>query len=378
MSKSKIIKSIAIVVIIILGGYILFGRESEEQISGEPIKIGVVLPLTGIAAAHGENERKGIELAIKEINEQGGIDGRQIQAIFEDDQTEPKHSVSAVNKLISIDQVEVIIGGTWDFLANAIIPVIDENKKILITPSALPDTLESDSPYLFIVHSPVTINQNAFETFLSQFKEGKIVVMVVDNPWGLAHLNTFRKAITEANNVLVKEVILPKFDNNDIQRELTLIKPLRPDAIVSAMNFSDYAVFAKKRVELGISAEILAHYDIVDSFHQGNIPKEFMENIVIYRFSSPKSGFVDQYQKEYGEEPRTYADTAYDAVYVIKQAIENANGKSSVNDILSGLKKITNYDGASGAIDFSENNYPANKVPVLEIFKDGQFVPYGN
>jgi len=95
-------------------------------------------------------------LAVDEINKSGGVAGRQVQVVIEDDHTDPKQTVSAVQKLIVVDHVNALIGGTWDFLANAAIPVIDRQKMVMITPSALPDTLEKTSPYLFVTHSPVS------------------------------------------------------------------------------------------------------------------------------------------------------------------------------------------------------------------------------
>lgn len=366
---------IVIIAIILTGGY-FFLYSKEEQDKEEPITIGAVLPMTGIAAVYGENEKNGIDLAVKEINEAGGIAGRKLRIIYEDDQTEPKNTVSAIQKLIAVDKVEIVIGGTWDFLANAAIPVIHENKKVLITPSALPDTLETKSPYVFIMHSPVAIHQSVFENFLSQFDSGKVATIVVNNPWGLAHLETYKKAIAATNNVLIKEIILPQFDNNDIQRELTLIKSLAPDVLLVTMNLSDSAVFARKQAELRIIAKILAHENLANTYYEGNVAGNYLEGITIFKFSAADSAFTARYEEVYGEKPSTYADTAYDAVYVIKQAIENMNGATDAESIRTGLKKITNYKGASGAIDLSVNNFPANKVPVLETFKNGAFVKF--
>ncbi len=371
MNKKLIWLLVAIAVIVAV--FVSVAKKATDSKNKTIIKIGAVLPLTGIAAAHGENERDGINLAIKEINAAGGINGKLLEVVLEDDQTDPKTTVTAVTKLINVDRVEVIIGATWDFLANAAIPVIDQNKKVLITPSALPDTLEVASPYLFNTHSPVAINESVFEKFLEQFTSGKIVIITPNIPWGKAHADTFKKAIEHTGNTLAKEIILPKFDNNDIQRELTLIRNLRPDAILTAINFSDTVSFAKKKQELGIKAKVLAEQKTEDMYTRDELSESNLRDFYVFRFSVPSQEFIQKYKAEYGKSPQEYADTAYDAVYAIKLAIENA-GEYDAESIKNGLHKIAHFDGASGKIDFTTNNYPGNKLPVLEMFNGERFV----
>src|SRR5262249_24354372 len=151
----------------------------------------------------------------------------------------------------------------------------------------------------------------------------RVVIMVVHNPWGQAHADTFKKAIAATHATLLQEIDLPNFDNNDIQRELSLVQPLHPDAILTAMNYGDYAVFMKKIKDFKITAKLLAHSNLADTFFAGNIEADLMDGVTVYKFSAPNDSFIANFQKAYGAMPDTYSDTAYDAVYVIKQAIEN-------------------------------------------------------
>lgn len=352
----------------------LFLKSPVAEENAPSVKIGVAIPLTGIAAIVGENERNGIELAVKQINSSGGVSGRLLQVIIEDDGTDASKSVSAVQKLINIDKVDALIGGTWDFLANAVVPVIDSEKKVMITPSTLPDTLQKTSPFLFITYSPVASIQGVVTRFLRKVQGNTVVTISVNNTWGQAHLDTFRKAIIAAGKSLAKEIVLPEFDNNDLQTQLSLIKPLHPDAIVVALNFGDSATFVKKKMELALSGVVLAHYNLEDEYAQGNIPKSLLNGITIFVFSDPEGDFVQKYSETYHQKPGAYADTAYDAVYVLKKAIENEAGKTDSNSIIAGLRLITHYQGASGLVDFSQNNYPNNKIPLLKSFDGSQFV----
>jgi branched-chain amino acid transport system substrate-binding protein len=365
-----------IVLVIILGSiYVWWWTNNREPVPADkaPVRIGAVLPLTGIAAIVGETEQKGIELAVEEINKEGGINGRKLEIIFENDQTDPKNTVSAISKLVSVDKVVAIIGGTWDFLANAAIPVAEANKVVLVSPSALPDTLERTSSYFFVTHSPVANLEPAIVRFLSQFKNGKIVIISVNNLWGRAHLDTFKKSIQKSGNQLTKEIILPNFDNNDIQRELTLIKNLKPDAIIVALNFGDSVSFLRKKSELRVSGKVLADFHVEDNYNKGNLSEELVKDVTLFVFSDPTEDFVRKYYEKYQERPKTYADTSYDAVYVLKLAFENSEDIES-DKVLAGLRQVKNYQGASGLINFSSKNFPENKKAVLKIFKNHQFI----
>lgn len=374
MKKVHWISIIAIVVVVsvVLGMYRnkLFWEVANEN----TVRIGVVIPTTGIAAVVGENEKNGIQFAIDEINKSGGILGKTPEVVFEDDHTDSKQTVSALQKLISVDRTDVLIGGAWDFLANASIPVVEQEKKVMITPSALPDTLEKASDFLFVTHSPVSSNERAVTGFLKKTVGDRVAIISVNNLWGQAHLAMFKKSIEASGKLLVKEVTVPQFDNNDIQRELSLIKPLQPDIFVVALNFGDSSVFLQKKKELGINGKVLGDFHILDGYNQGSISKELLFDTTIFVFSDPTQEFNDKYTKVFGKQPGTYADTAYDAVYVIKQAIENSGGKTDSDSIIRGIHQITHYQGASGQIDFSQRNYPENKVPILKTFNGTEFV----
>ena len=337
---------------------------SPSNVDDNTITIGAALPLTGIASIHGQNERQGIDLAVKEINRDGGIEGHPVKMIYEDDASNPSSSLTAIKKLIEVDDVKIIIGGTWDILANVAIPEIDKKKVILISPSALPDTITESSPYFFSVHSPVAINEKVFEQFLSNVKGKRVGAIVVNNPWGLAHLNAFKKAINATGETLVEERILQNFDNNDLSTELTRFTDQNLDAIFVTLNFNDMSTFAKKRNELGMmSIPVLAHSNFESSIEAGRIPPSLSKGVTIFRFSEPSKKFVETFKNEYGQSPEIYTDTGYDAVYAIKFAREK--GGEGVQDMINGLHEI-NFSGASGIIYFGDKNYPGNKQPLLQ------------
>ena len=350
--------------IIVLGIIVLVIISFAPKTSEETIKIGAALPLTGVASIHGQNERQGIDLAVKEINSAGGIDGKKIEIIYEDDTSQPPETLTAVKKLIELDNVEVIIGGTWDILANAAIPEIDQQQVVLLSPSALPDTVTQESPYFFSVHSPVSINQKAVEGFIDDNSIKTVGILVVNNPWGIAHNNMFKAAIQESGATFTEERIVQNFDNNDLSTELADFKNSEVDAIFTAINFNDMALLGRKLVELNIESKVLAHSNFKSTIEAGRLPIEAGEGVTVFKFSEPSQEFIDNFEQEYGRIPEIYSDIAYDTVYIIKEVIENYGYSSE--EILQGLKQV-DFQGASGRIYFGENNYPMNKQPILEV-----------
>lgn len=117
--------SLVVVALVIIVGVALLSRSHSSEVLANTITLGAVLPITGIAAPVGEAERNAISLAAKEINASGGVGGRPLQLIVEDDGTDATKSVTATQKLITVDHADMLIGGVWDFLANAVVPVLN-------------------------------------------------------------------------------------------------------------------------------------------------------------------------------------------------------------------------------------------------------------
>src|SRR3989344_6376843 len=127
MNKSTI-WAVVIIIILIIGGVLIGKRPATPEVptTTEPIKIGGVFILTGEGASWGEATRNGMELAIGEINNRGGIDGRKLQAIYEDDGSDPKKAIAAFNKLTEVDGVKFIIGPNWSNTGTALINLIKQ------------------------------------------------------------------------------------------------------------------------------------------------------------------------------------------------------------------------------------------------------------
>ena len=142
----------------------------------------------------------------------------------------------------------------------------------------------------------MSVHASAVEKFLSPFNDGRIVIITQDNPWGLAHQRVFKQAVEKTGNLVVKEIVLPKADNNDVQGELTRIKFLNPDAILVASNFSDTVNLLKRRIELKLPAKILIEQKIIELYNNGQLSADMLNDVVTFRFADPDFSFVRNFQ----------------------------------------------------------------------------------
>jgi ABC-type branched-subunit amino acid transport system substrate-binding protein len=237
--------------------------------------------------------------------------------------------------------------------------------------------LEKTNKYFFTTIAPVSTHQPVVEKYLRN-ESGKTVALVyVAGGWGIANRNLYRKAIEATGKTLVSEVELTKFDGNDVQREVTLLKSSHPDIILAAVNFMDAKQLVEKNKLLGLNSKIFGHDNILVSYVTQGIDKDALKGTVVYRLAAPDSEFAAKYKTLYGKEPANDADKAYDAVYVIARAVE-LSGDSSAAGVLSGLKKIDAISGASGPLDYRTTNWPTKDTAHLEIFNGTEFVPYLN
>ena len=351
-------------------------RNNFSVVDGEnPIKIGAILPMTGIAAVYGEHHLNAIRMAIDEINTKGGILNRKLELVLEDNATDPKKEISGYQKLTAIDHVPVIIGGVWDIMANAVMPLVDSVKVPLISPTAPPDILDSTSQNFFTIIAPVSLHQKIIERYLRMETGQKVALMYVSSGWGNAHKLTYEKAVKETGKTIVSQSELTKFDNNDVQREITLLKTSRPDIILSAVNFIDSKLLVEKNSQLSLGAKIFSHTNLETTYFEQGIDKEALKGSVVYRLESPKSRFIEDYRKRYNKEPVSDADKAYDAIYVIAKAIEISKEVSPAG-IVAGIKRISDFEGVAGPIDYTKANWPTVDNAHLEIFDGNDFVPY--
>jgi len=141
--NNKVIIGVIIVILVVSG--IIYGVKNSNTDSNVDITIGAVLSQTGYGAVDGVHIKKGMDLAVMDLKKEG----INVKIVYEDDATDPKQTVSAIQKVINQDKVDVVVGPIWSFLVDAAAPVIDSNKIVTLSPSSSSEVVEGGSDYMF-------------------------------------------------------------------------------------------------------------------------------------------------------------------------------------------------------------------------------------
>lgn len=363
-----------ILVLAIASAGLILGCAKEEK----DIIIGAVLPLTGDAAMYGESAKRAIGLAVEEINMAGGIDGRKVRIIYEDDQALPDKGVSAFQKLITVDRVPVVIGAMPSSVTLAIAPIAEKNKIVLFSPASSNPKITEAGDYIFRNDvSDVFEGEKMAEEAWQRLGLKKIAVLYINNDYGVGIKDVF----TQKFKALGGEITgLETFEQRatDFRSQLTKIKKTGPEAVY-VVGYKEQIQILKQYKELGIKAQILATIMLEDPEIIQNVGDAAEGAIYTYRAYNPESEerevqeFVRNFKAKYGVEPDNWAAQSYDALRIVALAIERGGYDSEgIKKALYGIKA---FPGVSGLTTFDENGDVIKPIS-LKIVKDGVFKNY--
>ena len=337
----------------------LFLAACTPQQQSEEIKIGAVLSLTGVAAFYGESSRNGIDLAVEEINTAGGINGKKITIVYEDDGTDGKRAVTATTKLIEIDKVDAIIGGTWDYSLEPMAPIADSAKLILINPST-GNTKDNSrlSQYLFRTWPPIVSHVKAYAPVIKQEKIKHAVIFRAPGSWSDSYKENFEQIMKENGGELAADFVGTAFDGNDFATQVTKAKSLKPDAVFLAVGPIDTAHVVKKMK--------VQQFDAILLNAEGNFGEALTRNAITtddfaisyYIDMLPyDEEFVKKYTEKYGKEPGISSDAAYTAVKLLAQAYKET-GTTDSEAVRQWLQNSSYFDA---------NGDASRPVPIYKI-----------
>jgi len=331
------------------------------------IKIGVVLPLSGSAASHGEDIMGGIDIALKEINEKG-IKGKKVELIVEDNQSSAQGSVSALRKLFEVNKVPIVIGpvASSDMLAMA--PVAESNKKVLISPAASSPKISDTGDYIFRNSLLAEPQGEMMATFCYQTLNKKTVaILFIDDETGRGYKDSFQSRFS---NLGGKVLFVDSYDRNgtDFRTQLIKLKASNPEAAYIPSIPKTLGYILRQAKELDIKTVFLANYGV-----EGDALLEIARDTAegLYYTSIPiDPSFIKKFEDIKGRKPTIGAPLGYDTLKIVAQAIENEG--YTADGIKKGLYKIQNFNGVTGLTSFDEKG-DAKKEVIIKIVKQGKF-----
>ena len=356
-------------------------KDTDEPVTGDVIKIGVNYELTGTVASYGNSSVEGIELAIKQINEAGGILGKQIELIKGDTKSEPAEATALATKLITQDGVVAIIGPATTGSFKATIPVANKNEVPVISGSATADDVTVDDSgvkeYAFRTCFNDSYQGVTMANFASESLNATKAVVIMDNSsdYAIGLAENFNTTFTEnGGEIVATEAYIA--GNTDFNAILTKIKGLEYDVIFLPGYYTEAGLVIKQARDMGIDAPILG----ADGFDSPTLLELAGESALnqIY-FSNHYSSldedpivaqFIEDFNAEYGKDPDAFNALGYDTAKFVCDAIVRANSEDpiAIKDALAGT---TNFVGVTGSFSIDENHNPVKSIVVIEL-ADGQ------
>ncbi len=340
-----------------------------------PIKVGIVLELSGELGPMGGRMLNAARMAVEEINAAGGVLGRDVELIEEDGATNPDQGFDRVKKLVEIDEVKVIVGPMITPTSEFSIPYAKVHEIPLITMSAtgVPLSELDGTEWYFRTCLRDDAQGRVLADVVIEKGYTKLATIVLDNTYGIG----LEKGIVDG----LKEkgwggehVVSVHYDitKKDYRTELGLIKDSAPDVVLAVTYGDDGIIVFKQALEMGLDG--IAWLGCDGNYGSGLFKEassaQFMEKAVVAGTRTVGSGkayqeFVPAYTEKFGEAPETYCDTTYDAVYAVAQAIEAA-GVYDGDAIRAALVSLA-FDGATGPISF--NNLGDRTSGAFEIWE---------
>lgn len=364
----------------VVGAMMLIGGcgKSGEVAKPETIKIGGMAPLTGALAIYGVTTTNGAELAVKEINANGGVLGKKIEYVMLDTKGDSTEAVMAYNKLVD-EKVAGIIGEVTSKPTLAVAEVAVQDNMPLITPTGTQVDITEVGPNIFRVcfTNPY---QGKVLAITSKERLGADTVAVMLNNSSDYSDGIAKAFIEESEKLGMKVMGVEGYSDGDkdFRPQLTKLAAMNPDVILIPEYYEQAALIATQAREVGVKSIFVGSdgWDgiakTLDQSAYAAIENSYFTNHFSMEDQSEKiQDFLKDYREAYKEDPSAFSALGYDAVYMLKSAIEKA-GSTDKQKIVDALKGIE-YDGVTGYLTFDDHNNPVKAVTVLKI-ENGKYV----
>jgi branched-chain amino acid transport system substrate-binding protein len=341
----------------------------------DDIVIGGIFPLSGPVAVYGIEARNGIELAIEEINGAGGINGRKVALISEDDTGQPDISVNAYRKLTAQDKVNIIIGSLTTGCTIAITSLAQAQQVVLVAPAATAEAVTDAGDFIFRACFIDPFQGTVGGSFAANDLKARRAAVLYDNgnDYSVGLKDNFIDSFQRAGGTVVANESYITGDV-DFNAQITKIKAAGPDVVYLPDYYSTVALIAKQLRAQGIETPIVGAdgWDGLTENAGDEVLNGFYSNHYASDSTEPRvRNFVADYQAKFGSIPVSFAALGYDSMYLIRDAIARAGSTDSVavKDALAETR------GAylTGNLSFDEKRNPIKSAVIVELVKkDGK------
>jgi len=338
----------------------------------DSLTVGVFASLTGTTATFGQSMNEGIQLALEEVNQSGGLLGKKVRTVVEDDQSKPEEAKSAVLKLIQQDQVLALLGEVASSRSLAAAPDAQNSKIPMLSPASTNPKVTEVGDYIFRACFVDTFQGSSMARFAyNDLGLRKIAILYdVKNDYSVGLMEFFDKTFRELGGEIVAK---ESYSENDIdfRAQLTTIKGDAPQAIYVPGYYTEVGLIARQARDLGITLPLLGGdgWDSVKTLEIGGKSVEGSYYTNHYSADDPSpvvQNFIKKYQEKYKKVPDAMAVLGYDAANMLFDAIRRA-GSAEGPKIRDSLASTKDFQGVSGKITMDPQRNASKRIVILKI-----------
>lgn len=351
---------------------------STEGSAGDTIKVGVNYELSGGVATYGQGLNDGVQLAFEEINSNGGVLGKQVNAVTVDNKSEDTEAANLSTKLATKDKVVALLGPATSGNTKAASPAAMQNKVPLISGSATADDVTVDSngkvrDYIFKTCFSDSFQGVMMAEFALNDLGAKKAAILADSTSDYAQglSKAFKETLADNGGTLLSEEAYAEGDT-DFKAVLTNLKALNPEVLFVPGYYEEVGLIVRQARELGLNVPVLGA-DGYESPKLTEIAGEENLNDVYYssHYSPMDTAekvvkFNEAFKARYGKAPDAFNALGYDMAYFLKDALERA-GEANSEKLKEALEATDGFEGVTGVLSIDENHNPVKSVTIIQM-----------
>ncbi|MEW5912443.1 MAG: ABC transporter substrate-binding protein [Thermodesulfobacteriota bacterium] len=367
-------KKILVLLALVMAAALILPMGSVAQAAGT-IKVGVVLPLTGKQAKFGEIEKNSFLLALDEINKKGGVNGKKIELLIEDDTSKPDVGRSAIEKLVSQNKVIVVGGGYSSSVTFAMAAVAQQHKVPFVVNTGAADKItEQGWNYVFRLNPPVSEYSEGLNSFLKEVAKPKTVAILYEN--SLFGQSGSKKFAQQAQAMGMKVLMKEGYEAGAVDFKPLLIKAkaAKPDLVYMISYVMDASLLMRQSKELNFNPKLFvggaAGFTLPEFVKNAGPAAQYVYSATLWVPEVPYPGakaYYDNYVKKFGGPTEYHGAEAYACLYVIADALKRA--KSLTPDGVREALLKTDMKTAFGPVKFISYGKKKlqNKLPTYLV-----------
>jgi len=362
--------------------FLIFGLLSTIAFAvgcSSEVKIGGVISQSGAVAPYGHQVTRGLDLALEEVNAEGGFKGGPIQLIYRDDASNPEKGGEAVQDLIKNEGVKIIIGAVSSPVTLHIAPLCEEKDVVLLSPTSSAPLISDAGEYIFRNYPSDILEGTAMADFARKLGVRRVVILSLDNEFGSGLSEVFTRRFESKSRQVVKHFRIAENDTASYPRMIQEVIELAPQAIYIVTYVDVMADLLQQFAAAGSEALLMGSGSVTDQLIKmaGASSEHLVYPQPIFDPNSDEpavASFVEAFRAKFNRDPDIYAAHGYDSLKLIVQAMRDT-GFALPDEVRRGLLGLKDYEGAAGRTQFDERG-DVVRYPKVFVIHEGKTVHF--